>query len=61
MPFPAGYKLGLHARGFPLGGDRHPMGPESERTRELYRPLVKELVTQVLEDAGLASNALNRS
>lgn len=58
LPFPAGYKLGLHARGFPLGGDRHPMGPQSEKMREVYRPLVKELVTQVLDEAGLSGSAV---
>ena len=53
VPFPAGYKLGLEARGFPAGGDRHPMGPEGERLRGASRPLVRELVWQVLDEAGL--------
>jgi dihydrodipicolinate synthase/N-acetylneuraminate lyase len=60
VPFPAGYKLGLDARGFPAGGDRHPMGPEGERLREAYRPLVRELVTQVLDVAGLTHTAVHR-
>ena len=53
VPFPAGYKLGLEARGFPVGGDRHPMGPAGERLREAYRPLISELVWQVLDEAGV--------
>jgi N-acetylneuraminate lyase/4-hydroxy-tetrahydrodipicolinate synthase len=53
VPFPAGYKLGLEARGFPAGGDRHPMGPAGERLREASRPVVKALVWQVLDEAAL--------
>jgi len=59
VPFPAGYKLGLEARGFPPSGDRHPMGPGGEQRREVWRPLVQQLVWQVLEETGLATTARN--
>lgn len=51
VPFPAGYKLGMEARGFPAGGDRQPMGDQGKSLRESYRPLVRNLVWQVLEEA----------
>jgi dihydrodipicolinate synthase/N-acetylneuraminate lyase len=59
VPFPAGYKLGLEARGFPSGGDRQPMGPQGERLREVYRPMIKELVWQVLDEADVTPVTCN--
>jgi N-acetylneuraminate lyase/4-hydroxy-tetrahydrodipicolinate synthase len=53
VPFPAGYKLGLEARGFPAGGDRHPLGPAGERLRAAQRSVVREMVWQVLGESGV--------
>jgi dihydrodipicolinate synthase/N-acetylneuraminate lyase len=50
VPFPAGFKLGLEARGFPDGADRQPLGREGQAAREQARPVVGGLIKQLLDE-----------
>lgn len=49
LPFPAGFKLAMECRGFPMGPSRQPLSSAEEKRREVLRGELQRLTRSILD------------